>query len=184
MSYVPRLSEDYRKNVIPCLMKKFSYKNVNQVPKLVKIVVNMGVGEANENPKLLESAVEDLKLIVGQKPITTRARKAISNFKLREGAAIGCAVTLRRDRMFEFLDRLISMAIPRVRDFRGLSPTSFDGRGNYNLGLKEQIIFPEIDYDKVDKVRGLNITIVTTAKSNEEAYELLSAMGLPFRKKS
>jgi large subunit ribosomal protein L5 len=165
-------------------MKKFSYKNVNQVPKLVKIVVNMGVGEANENPKLLESAVEDLKLIVGQKPITTRARKAISNFKLREGAAIGCAVTLRRDRMFEFLDRLISMAIPRVRDFRGLSPTSFDGRGNYNLGLKEQIIFPEIDYDKVDKVRGLNITIVTTAKSNEEAYELLSAMGLPFRKKS
>jgi large subunit ribosomal protein L5 len=184
MSYVPRISEDYRKNVIPDLMKKFSYKNVNQVPKLVKIVVNMGVGEANENPKLLESAVEDLKLIVGQKPITTHARKAISNFKLREGVAIGCAVTLRRDRMFEFLDRLISMAIPRVRDFRGLSPTSFDGRGNYNLGLKEQIIFPEIDYDKVDKVRGLNITIVTTAKSDEEAYALLSAMGLPFRKKS
>ncbi|MBN2089646.1 50S ribosomal protein L5 [candidate division KSB1 bacterium] len=184
MSYVPRLSEDYRKNVIPHLMKKFSYKNVNQVPKLVKIVVNMGVGEANENPKLLESAIEDLKLIVGQKPITTRARKAISNFKLRAGTAIGCAVTLRRDRMYEFLDRLISMAIPRVRDFRGLSPTSFDGRGNYNLGLKEQIIFPEIDYDKVDKVRGLNITIVTTAKSNEEAYELLASIGLPFRKKS
>lgn len=184
MSYVPRLSEDYRKNVIPYLMKKFSYKNINQVPKLVKIVVNMGVGEANENPKLLESAIEDLKLIIGQKPITTRARKAISNFKLRAGTPIGCAVTLRRDRMFEFLDRLISIAIPRVRDFRGLSPTSFDGRGNYNLGLKEQIIFPEIDYDKVDKIRGLNITIVTTAKSNEEAYELLSAMGLPFRKKS
>ncbi|MCI0511874.1 50S ribosomal protein L5 [candidate division KSB1 bacterium] len=184
MNYFPRLIEEYQKNIVPHLMKKFSYVNVMQVPKLEKIVVNVGVGEANENPKFLESAVEDLKIITGQKPIITKAKKAISNFKLRAGTPIGCCVTLRKWRMYEFLDRLISVATPRVRDFRGYSPTAFDGRGSYNLGLKEQIIFPEIDYDKVDKIRGMNIAIVTTAKTDEEAFELLTALGMPFRKKS
>lgn len=183
MSYIPRLAEEYQKNVIPHLMKKFAYKSIMQVPKIEKITVNMGVGEGKENTKTLEAAVEDMQIITGQKAVTTRARKAISNFKLRQGNPIGCCVTLRRARMFEFLDRLISIAIPRVRDFRGLSSSSFDGRGNYNLGLKEQIIFPEIDYDKVERVRGMDIAIVTTAKTDEEGYELLAALGMPFKKK-
>jgi large subunit ribosomal protein L5 len=184
MNYFPRLVEEYKKNIIPHLMKTFSYKNIMQVPKLEKIVINMGIGEAKENAKFLESAMEDLKVIAGQKPIVTRSKKAISNFKLREGIPIGCCVTLRRWRMYEFLDRLISVAIPRVRDFRGLSLTSFDGRGNYNIGLKEQIIFPEIDYDKVEKIRGMNIAFATTAKTDAEALELLTSLGLPFSKKS
>lgn len=184
MSYFPRLIEEYQKNVVPHLMKTFSYKNIMEVPRLEKIVVNMGIGDAKENSKFLESAMEDLKVITGQKPIITRSKKAISNFKLRQGTPIGCCVTLRKWRMYEFLDRLISVAIPRVRDFRGLSPTSFDGRGNYNIGLKEQIIFPEIDYDKVEKIRGMNIAFTTTAKTDAEAMELLTSLGLPFRKKS
>jgi len=184
MSYFPRLIEEYDQSVVPYLMKRFSYKNRMEVPKLEKIIINMGIGEAKENAKLLESAIEELKVITGQKPIITRAKKAISNFKLRAGMPIGCCVTLRKWRMYEFLDRLISIAIPRVRDFRGLSLTSFDGRGNYNLGLKEQIIFPEIDYDKVEKIRGMNVTLVTSAETDEEAYELLNSLGMPFRKKS
>lgn len=184
MKYFPRLAEDYKKNIIPHLMKTFSYTNLMQVPKLEKIVINMGIGEAKENAKFLEAAVEDLKTITGQKPIITRSKKAISNFKLREGIPIGCCVTLRDSRMYEFLDRLISVAIPRVRDFRGLPLTSFDGRGNYNIGLKEQIIFPEIDYDKVEKVRGMNIAFTTTAKTDAEALELLTSLGLPFTKKT
>ncbi|NOZ55588.1 MAG: 50S ribosomal protein L5 [Calditrichaeota bacterium] len=182
MDYVPRLIEHYQKVVVPQLMKKFNYKSVMQVPRLEKIVINMGVGEATENPKFLESAVQDLRMIAGQQPAITRAKKAISNFHLRAGTPIGCRVTLRRWRMYEFLDRLINIAIPRIRDFRGLSDKSFDGRGNYSLGLREQIIFPEIDYDKVDKIRGMDVTIVTTAKTDEEAYELLAALGMPFRK--
>lgn len=155
-----------------------------QVPKIEKIVINMGIGEAKENSKFLESAIVDMKTIAGQKPIITRSKKAISNFKLRAGMPIGCCVTLRDWQMYEFLDRLISIAIPRVRDFRGLSYSSFDGRGNYNIGLKEQILFPEIDYDKVDKIRGMNIAITTTAKTDEEGYELLKAVGVPFKKKT
>ncbi len=182
MGYVPRLIERYKKVVVPHMMKKFNYKNPMQVPRLEKIVINMGVGEATENPKFLESAVEDLRVISGQQPVITKAKKAISNFRLRAGTPIGCKVTLRRWRMYEFLDRLITIAIPRIRDFRGLSDKSFDGRGNYSLGVREQIIFPEIDYDKVDKIRGMDITIVTTAETDEEAYELLSAFGMPFRK--
>ncbi|MDZ7374950.1 MAG: 50S ribosomal protein L5 [candidate division KSB1 bacterium] len=182
MAYVPRLLERYRTVVVPHMMKKFNYKNVMQVPRLEKIVINMGVGEATENPKFLESAVEDLRMISGQQPLVTKAKKAISNFRLRAGTPIGCKVTLRRWRMYEFLDRLITIAIPRIRDFRGLSDKSFDGRGNYSLGIREQIIFPEIDYDKVDKIRGMDITIVTTAKTDEEAFELLAAFGMPFRK--
>jgi large subunit ribosomal protein L5 len=177
-----RLKEKYKKEVVLALMKKFGYKNVMQVPKLEKIVVNVGVGEAIQNAKLLDSAVSDLSRITGQKPAIKRAKKAISNFKLKAGMSIGCMVTLRKDRMYEFFDRLVNVAIPRIRDFRGTSPKSFDGRGNYNLGLEEQIIFPEIEYDKVEKIRGMSITVCTTAKTDEEAFELLKAMGTPFRK--
>jgi len=177
-----RLKEKYKKQIVPALMKKFGYKNVMQVPKLEKIVVNMGVGDALENVKLLDSAISDLSSITGQKPTIRRAKKAISNFKLKAGMPIGCMVTLRKNRMYEFFDRLVNIAVPRIRDFRGTSPTSFDGRGNYNLGVEEQIIFPEIDYDKVEKIRGMNITVCTTAKTDEEGFELLRAMGVPFRK--
>jgi large subunit ribosomal protein L5 len=176
-----RLRDYYIKNVVPSLVKEFSYKNRMQVPKLEKIVVNMGVGEAIQNIKALESAVADLSMIVGQKPVITKARKSIATFKLRQGMSIGCRVTLRGDRMYEFFDRLVNVALPRVRDFRGISPKSFDGRGNFAVGLKEQIIFPEIDYDKIDKIRGMNIVIATTAKTDEEARQLLRFMGLPFR---
>jgi len=178
--YIPRLREKYQKEVIPALMKKFGYKNVMQVPRLDKIIINIGVGEATQNVKLLEASSAELALITGQKPITRRAKKSISNFKLREGSPIGCCVTLRRDRMLDFFDRLVNASIPRIRDFRGVPAKSFDGRGNYNLGLKEQIIFPEVDYDKVEKIRGMNITICTTAKTDEEGLELLKALGMPF----
>ncbi|ADU96242.1 50S ribosomal protein L5 [Thermovibrio ammonificans] len=180
--YVPRLKKKYKEEVIPALMKKFGYKNVMQVPRIEKIVVNMGVGEAVQNIKELENAMNDLALITGQKPSVRRAKRSEAGFKLRKGMPIGAKVTLRRDRMWDFLDRLISMALPRVRDFKGLSPKSFDGRGNYNFGLEEQTVFPEIDYDKVDKIRGMNITIVTTAETDEEAKALLEALGFPFRK--
>jgi large subunit ribosomal protein L5 len=164
------------------MIEKFGYKNVMQVPKIVKIVINMGVGEAKENAKVLESAVKDLTTIAGQKPVITKAKKSVANFKLREGMSIGCKVTLRGDKMYEFADRLINLALPRVRDFRGVSADSFDGRGNYALGIKEQIIFPEIEYDKVDKVRGMDIIFVTTANTDEEARELLRLFGMPFQK--
>jgi len=164
------------------MTKKFEYKNVMEVPKLVKIVVNMGVGEAKENAKVLEAAVHDLEIITGQKAVTTRAKKSIANFKLREGMPIGCKVTLRGEKMYEFADRLINLALPRVRDFRGVNPNAFDGRGNYALGIKEQLIFPEIEYDKIDKVRGMDIIFVTTAKTDEEARELLRLMGMPYAK--
>jgi len=180
--YVPRLKKKYKEEVIPALMKKFGYKNVMEVPRIEKIVVNMGVGEAVQNIKELENAMNDLALITGQKPSVRRAKKSEAGFKLRKGMPIGAKVTLRRDMMWDFLDRLISMALPRVRDFKGLSPKSFDGRGNYNFGLEEQTVFPEIDYDKVDKIRGMNITIVTTAETDEEAKALLEALGFPFRK--
>ena len=176
-----RLKEKYKNEVVQTLMKKFGYDNVMQVPKLEKIVVNLGVGDALQNVKLLDSAMSDLAIITGQKPAIRRAKKAISNFKLRAGMPIGCMVTLRKNRMYEFFDRLVNISIPRIRDFRGISPTSFDGRGNYNLGVKEQIIFPEIDYDKVEKIRGMNITVCTTAKTDEEGFELLKAMGMPFK---
>jgi len=184
MATVPRLKKQYKDNVIPALMKRFKYPNVMMVPRLEKIVVNVGVGEASQNPKLLDSVSEEMGRITGLKPAITRAKKSISNFKLRQGMPVGCFVTLRRNHMFEFLDRLISVAIPRIRDFRGLSDRSFDGRGNYSLGVREQIIFPEIDYDKIEKIRGMNITIVTTAKTDEEALELLKELGLPFRRKA
>ncbi|RKQ61897.1 LSU ribosomal protein L5P [Thermovibrio guaymasensis] len=180
--YIPRLKKRYQEEVIPALMKKFGYKNVMEVPKIEKIVVNMGVGEAVQNIKELENAMNDLALITGQKPSVRRAKRSEAGFKLRKGMPIGAKVTLRRDRMWEFLDRLISIALPRTRDFKGLSPKSFDGRGNYNFGLEEQTVFPEIDYDKVDKIRGMNITIVTTAETDEEAKALLEALGFPFRK--
>ncbi|MDZ7344047.1 MAG: 50S ribosomal protein L5 [candidate division KSB1 bacterium] len=180
---MPRLLMQYRKEIVPALVKRFNYKNPMQAPRLEKIVLNMGVGEAVEDQKHLEQAVEDLQTIAGQKPVLRRAKKAISNFKLRQGVPIGCMVTLRRWRMYEFLDRFISLAVPRIRDFRGLPDNAFDGRGNYSVGIKEQIIFPEINYDKVAKIRGMNITFVTTAKTDEEAYELLSAFGMPFRKR-
>jgi large subunit ribosomal protein L5 len=176
-----RLKDDYRNKVVPALTKEFKYKNRMQVPKLEKIVVNMGVGEAIQNIKALESAVADLSMIVGQKPVITKARKSIATFKLRQGMSIGCTVTLRGDRMYEFFDRLVNVTLPRVRDFRGISPKSFDGRGNFALGLKEQIIFPEIDYDKIDKTRGMNVVIATSAKTDEEARQFLKLMGLPFR---
>ncbi len=181
--YQPRLIDVYDKEVKPYLMKKFNYRNVMQIPCVEKIVLNMGVGEATENAKNIEVAMEEMVKIAGQKPVVRKAKKAISNFKLRAGMPVGCSVTLRRWQMFEFLDRLISVAIPRVRDFRGL-PIKFDGRGNYNMSIKEQIVFPEIDYDKVDHIRGMNITIVTTAKTDEEAYELLTAFGMPFIRRS
>lgn len=177
-----RLKEKYKQEIVPALMKKFEYKNVMQAPKLEKIVINVGVGEAIQNVKLLDSAMSDLTSITGQKPAIRRAKKAISNFKLKAGMPIGCMVTLRKDRMWEFFDRLVNAALPRIRDFRGTSPKSFDGRGNYNLGLVEQIIFPEIEYDKVEKIRGMNITVCTTAQTDEEAFELLKAMGMPFRR--
>lgn len=182
--YIPRLINSYKKTVISKLMKKFGYKNVMQVPKVKKIVINMGVGEATQDSKVLDNAVADLEIISGQKVIVTKAKKAISNFKLREGNSVGCKVTLRGAKMYEFLDRLINIDIPRIRDFRGLSNNSFDGRGNYSMGIKEQIIFPEIDYDKVDKIRGMDISIVTNAKTDEEAFELLAAFGMPFEKKN
>ena len=175
-----RLKEMYQNEIVPALTKKFGYKNVLQVPKLDKIVVNMGVGEAKENAKLLESAMKDLEIITGQKPIMTTAKKSIANFKIREGMKIGCKVTLRGDRMYEFLDRLVNLSLPRVRDFRGVNPNSFDGRGNYALGIREQLIFPEIEYDKIDKTRGMDIIIVTTAKTDEEARELLTQFSMPF----
>lgn len=178
-----RLAESYKAEIVPDLMKKFGYKNVMQVPKLNKIVVNMGVGAAASDAKLLEVAVKELETITGQKPSIRKSKKAISNFKLREGVAIGAMVTLRRERMFEFLDRLVNVALPRVRDFRGLSDKSFDGRGNYTMGIKEQIIFPEINVDKITKVLGMDVTFVTTAKTDNEAFELLQSFGVPFRKK-
>ncbi len=183
MDYVPRLKNMYKEKVVPALQNKFKYKNNMQVPKIEKIVVNMGVGEATQEPKTLEWAVTDLTAITGQKPSIRKAKKAISNFKLRAGMPIGAKVTLRGDRMYEFLDRLVSVAIPRIRDFRGMPDKSFDGHGNYTIGIREQIIFPEIDYDKVEKVRGMDITICTTAKTDEEAYELLKEFGWPFIKR-
>ena len=176
------MKERYTNEVAPKLMKDNSYKSIMQVPKIRQITINIGVGEATDNTKALDAAVEDLSKITGRKPVITRARKSISNFKLRQGMPIGCAVTLRRDAMYEFLDRLVNVAMPRIRDFRGVSPKAFDGRGNYNLGLKEQLLFPEIDLDKVDKVRGMNISISTTARTDEEARQLLTEMGMPFRK--
>lgn len=177
-----RLKETYQNEIVDAMMKKFSYKNVMQVPKLVKIVINMGVGEAKENSKILDSAMSDLEIITGQKPVATKAKHSIANFKLREGMPIGCKVTLRGDRMYEFFDRLVNLALPRVRDFRGVNPNAFDGRGNYALGIKEQLIFPEIEYDKVDKVRGMDVIVVTTAETDEEARELLTQFGMPFKK--
>ncbi|HCM13077.1 MAG TPA: 50S ribosomal protein L5 [Lachnospiraceae bacterium] len=177
-----RLKDMYKNEIVAGMTKRFGYKNVMEVPRLNKIVINMGVGDAKENAKALDAAVKDLEIIAGQKPIITKARKSIANFKLREGMPIGCKVTLRGDKMYEFADRLINLALPRVRDFRGVNPNAFDGRGNYALGIKEQLIFPEIEYDKVDKVRGMDIIFVTTAKSDEEARELLTQFGMPFRK--
>ena len=177
-----RFKVKYQEQIVSELKKKFNYKSVMQVPKIEKIVINMGVSDARENAKALENAAEELGLITGQKPLITKAKKSIAAFKLREGMNIGCKVTLRGDKMYDFLDRLISIALPRVRDFRGVNPDSFDGRGNYALGIKEQIIFPEIQYDKVDKVRGMDVIIVTTAQSDEEGRELLAQFGMPFRK--
>ena len=175
------MKEKYQKEVVPALMRRFGYKNPMQVPKLEKIVINMGVGEAAQDPKALDAAMEDLAAITGQKPAVTRAKKSIANFKVRAGMPIGAMVTLRGTRMYDFLDKLISVGLPRIRDFRGVSPRSFDGRGNYTLGIREQLIFPEINYDTIDKIRGMDITIVTTAKSDEEAMELLAGLGMPFR---
>ena len=172
----------YKEQVAPKLREKFNYKNINQIPKLEKIVLNMGLGEAIQNIKILDSAVEEMTNISGQKPIITRAKRSIAAFKLRAGMPIGCMVTLRRERMFDFFNKLVNIALPRVRDFRGVSPKAFDGAGNFSLGIKEQIIFPEIDYDKIDKIKGMNIAIVTTANTNEEAHELLLLLGMPFRK--
>jgi large subunit ribosomal protein L5 len=179
--FAPRLRETYREQVVPALMKEFSYGNLMQVPRLERIVLNVGMGEAIQNVKLLESAANELGIITGQKPITTRAKKAIAGFKLRQGMPIGAKVTLRSRRMWEFLDRLISLALPRIRDFRGISPKAFDGRGNYTLGLKEQLIFPEIEYDSVASIHGMDITIVTTARTNDEGKALLKHLGMPFR---
>lgn len=176
-----QLKEYYYKEVVPRLFETFKYKNITQVPKLDKVVLNMGLGEAIHNIKLLDSAAEELKIIAGQQPVVTRAKKSIAAFKLREGMPIGCMVTLRRERMYDFSYKLVNVALPRVRDFRGLSGKAFDGHGNYSLGVKEQIIFPEIDYDKIDKIKGLNISIVTTAKTDEEGKELLRLLGMPFR---
>lgn len=176
-----KLLEQYKQDITPKLMEKFAYKNIMQVPKVEKIIINVGVGEAIQNPKAMDGAVNDLTAISGQKPIITKAKKSIAGFKLREGMPIGCKVTLRGDRMYDFLYRLINIVLPRVRDFRGVSPQAFDGRGNYSLGIKEQTIFPEIEYDKIDKIRGLEVVIVTTAKTDEEARELLKSMGMPFR---
>jgi large subunit ribosomal protein L5 len=179
---LPRLEKYYRESVVPALKREFGLGNVMQVPRLQKIVVNMGLGEAIQNIKVLESAVEELSRITGQKAVITRAKRSIASFKLREGMPIGCMVTLRRERAYEFLDRLINVALPRVRDFKGISPRGFDGRGNFTLGIREQLIFPEIDIEKIDKVKGLNITIVTSARTDEEGRALLTALGMPFRK--
>ena len=175
-----RMQEKYKSEVAPALMAKFGYKSVMQIPKLEKIVINIGMSDAKDNPKVIDAALNDLGLITGQKAVVTKARKSVANFKLREGMNIGCKVTLRAEKMYEFLDRLFSIALPRVLDFKGINPNSFDGRGNYSLGIKEQLIFPEIDYDKIDKIRGMDIIMVTTAKTDEEARELLSLMGAPF----
>ncbi len=177
-----RLKERYKNEIVPSLIKKHNYTTIMEVPKLEKIVINMGVGDATGNSKLMEAAVKDLELISGQKPVITKARKSIAGFKLREGQSIGCKVTLRGNNMYNFMDKLVSIGLPRVRDFRGVSPKAFDGRGNYTLGIKEQLIFSEIEYDNVVKVRGMDIVFVTTAKTNEEAYDLLSELGIPFRK--
>lgn len=176
-----RLRDRYRKEIAPALKERFNYGNVMEIPRLEKIVVNMGVGDAVQNPKAMDAAVSELAAITGQRPVVTKAKKSIANFKIRKGMNIGCAVTLRGEKMYDFLDRLINIALPRVRDFRGVSSKGFDGRGNYTLGIKEQLIFPEVDYDKVEKVRGMDITIVTTARTDEEAKGLLAAMGMPFR---
>ena len=176
-----KLREQYNNEVVPALMKKFEYKSIMQVPKLDKIVINIGLGDTKENPKSLENAMNDLSIITGQKPVITKARKSIAAFKLREGANIGCKVTLRSDKMYDFAYKLFNVALPRVRDFRGVSTNSFDGRGNYSMGIKEQLIFPEIEYDKVDKIRGMDIIFVTTAKTDEEARELLTLLGMPFK---
>ena len=177
-----RLKEKYNNEIVDAMTKRFGYENIMQVPKLEKIVVNMGVGEAKENSKILDSAIADLEKITGQKAVTTKAKNSVANFKIREGMPIGCKVTLRGENMYEFLDRLVNLALPRVRDFRGVNPNAFDGRGNYALGIKEQLIFPEIEYDKVDKVRGMDIIVVTTAETDEEARELLAQFGMPFKK--
>jgi len=176
------LQSFYSEQVVPKLKEKFNFSNVNQIPRLEKIVLNMGLGEAIQNIKILDSAVEELMVIAGQRPVVTRARKSIAAFKLREGMPIGCMVTLRRGRMYDFYNKLVNIALPRVRDFRGISPKAFDGSGNYSLGIKEHIIFPEVDYDKIDKIKGMNITIVTSAKTDDEGRELLTLMGMPFRK--
>ena len=177
-----RLKEKYLKEVVPSLIEKNGYKTIMEVPKLEKVVINIGVGDATSNSKLIDAAVKDLEMIAGQKPVVTKAKKSIAGFKVREGQSIGCKVTLRGEAMYNFMDKLVSIALPRVRDFRGVSPRAFDGRGNYTLGIKEQLIFSEIDYDSVVKVRGMDIVFVTTAKTNEEAYDLLSELGMPFRK--
>lgn len=177
-----RLKEQYQNEIVDAMIKKFGYKNIMEVPKLDKVVINMGVGEAKENAKVLESAIADMEKIAGQKTVVTRAKNSVANFKIREGMPIGCKVTLRGEKMYEFVDRLINLALPRVRDFRGVNPNAFDGRGNYALGIKEQLIFPEIEYDKIDKVRGMDVIFVTTAKTDEEARELLKQFNMPFAK--
>ena len=177
-----RLKEQYQNEIVDAMIKKFGYKNIMEVPKLDKVVINMGVGEAKDNAKVLESAVADMEKIAGQKAVVTRAKNSVANFKIREGMPIGCKVTLRGERMYEFVDRLVNLALPRVRDFRGVNPNAFDGRGNYALGIKEQLIFPEIEYDKIDKVRGMDVIFVTTAKTDEEARELLTQFNMPFAK--
>ena len=182
MAKLSRLKDQYQNEIVDAMIKKFGYKNIMEVPKLDKVVINMGVGEAKDNAKVLDAAVKDLETIAGQKAVLTRAKKSVANFKIREGLAIGCKVTLRGEKMYEFLDRLVNLSLPRVRDFRGVNPNSFDGRGNYALGIKEQFIFPEIEYDKVDKVRGMDIIFVTTANTDEEARELLTLFNMPFQK--
>ena len=177
-----RLEEQYQNEIVDAMIKKFGYKNIMEVPKLDKVVINMGVGEAKDNAKLLESAIADMEKIAGQKAVVTRAKNSVANFKIREGMPIGCKVTLRGEKMYEFVDRLINLSLPRVRDFRGVNPNAFDGRGNYALGIKEQLIFPEIEYDKIDKVRGMDVIFVTTAKTDEEARELLTQFNMPFAK--
>ena len=177
-----RLKEQYQNEIVDAMIKKFGYKNIMEVPKLDKVVINLGVGEAKENAKVLESAIADMEKIAGQKAVVTRAKNSVANFKIREGMPIGCKVTLRGEKMYEFVDRLINLALPRVRDFRGVNPNAFDGRGNYALGIKEQLIFPEIEYDKIDKVRGMDVIFVTTAKTDEEARELLKQFNMPFAK--
>ncbi|HXG42418.1 MAG TPA: 50S ribosomal protein L5 [Dehalococcoidia bacterium] len=181
--YVPRLKQRYREEVVPALMREFGYRNVMQVPRIEKVCLNIGLGEAVQNPKAVEAASNDLALISGQRPVVTRARKSIANFKVRKGMPIGLMVTLRGDRMWEFLDRLMNAALPRIRDFQGVPPDSFDGRGNYSLGIREQVIFPEIDYDKIDRVRGLQVNIITTARSDEEGKRLLELLGMPFARR-